>query len=104
MSASWYRVDPKRQCLSLTVHVQPNSRANCVAGLHGDALKIKLAAAAVEGKANAELLGFMARTFNVPRRQVTLKHGAHGRRKIVEICGSAMAADDLLNQGTPKKP
>ncbi len=104
MPAPWYCLDSQRQCLSLTVHVQPNSRANCVAGLHGDALKVKVAAAAVDGKANAELLDFLARTFAVPRRQVSLKHGAHGRRKVVEICRSAIAPDDLLKQDAPEKP
>jgi uncharacterized protein YggU (UPF0235/DUF167 family) len=53
--------------------------------VHGDALKIRLAAHLLEGAANSTLLEFLSRVFDVPLRQVILKHGAHSRRKIVEI-------------------
>jgi uncharacterized protein (TIGR00251 family) len=66
VSASWYRLDPEHQCLVLTLHVQPNARQTEVAGLHGDALKIKVSAAAVDGQANAKLLAFLAQRFDVP--------------------------------------
>jgi len=82
---SWYRLDDAGQCLTLTLHVQPGARVTSVAGLHGDALKIKVAAPPVEGKANAALTTFLAKAFNVPVRQVTVKLGTQGRHKVVEI-------------------
>lgn len=104
MAAPWYSLDPQRHCLSLTVHVQPNARSEGVAGLHGDALKVKVAAAAVDGKANAGLLDVLARAFAVPRRQVSLKQGARSRRKVVEVCGSAFSPEDLLGREGSKRP
>jgi uncharacterized protein (TIGR00251 family) len=71
--------------LTLILHVQPGAKRTEVAGLHGDALKIKLAAAPVEGAANAALVAFLAEVFGVPQRQVILKQGNKSRRKVIEI-------------------
>jgi len=80
-----YRFDAQRQRLTLTVHVQPNAKTSALAGRHGDALKIRLAAPAVEGRANAALIDFLHQWFNLPAANITIKHGARGRRKTVEI-------------------
>jgi len=80
-----YRFDPQGRRLTLTVHVQPNARSTAVAGRHGDALKIRVAAPAVDDKANAALIDFLHQWFNLPTANITIKHGARGRRKIVEI-------------------
>jgi len=93
---SWYRLDDARQCLILTLHVQPGARVTSVAGLHGDALKIKVAAPPVEGKANAALASFLAKAFNVPLRQVTVKLGSQGRHKVVEIERPNNSPESLL--------
>jgi uncharacterized protein (TIGR00251 family) len=98
MSTAWYRVDEKRGTLTLSLHVQPNASRTRVAGLHGDALKILVAAPAVENKANARLTAFLSEAFDVPASRVTLKAGSHGRRKIIEIAGSAVAPETLLNR------
>jgi uncharacterized protein (TIGR00251 family) len=71
--------------LVLTVHAQPGAKRSGIAGAHGDALKLRLAAAPVDGKANAELVRFLAEAFGVPARQVTLLRGETSRRKIVQI-------------------
>jgi len=71
--------------LVLTLHVQPGAKRTEVAGTHGDALKIRLAAPPVDGKANAELLRFLAAAFGVPRRAVTLLRGETSRQKTVRI-------------------
>ena len=84
-SSAWYRFDSSRQRLTLTLHVQPGAKQTEAVGLHGDAMKVRLAAPPVEGAANAALIEFLAGLFGVPQRQVTLKHGIKSRRKVVEI-------------------
>jgi len=73
----------------LRVHVQPNARRTEIAGLHGDRLKLRLAAPACEGKANELLVGFLARLFDLPGAQVMIRRGLHGRTKTIEIRGQA---------------
>lgn len=97
-TSRWYRVDEKRGAVTLTLHVQPNAAVSKVVGLHGDALKLLIAAPAVENKANAKLIGFLSEVFAVLTSRVTLKQGGHGRRKIIEIVGSAVAPQTLLSK------
>lgn len=80
----------------LTLHVQPGAKHSEVAGLHGEALKIRLAAPPIEGRANEALLRFIADRFNVPLRNVELKQGAQSRHKRVEVRGSAVEPGSLL--------
>jgi uncharacterized protein (TIGR00251 family) len=87
--ASWYQCQAQRGLLLLHVHVQPNARRTEIAGLHGSRLKLRLAAPAAEGRANALLVGFLARLFDLPGAQVMIRHGLHGRTKTVEIHGQA---------------
>lgn len=93
---TWYRLDPARRCFTLTLHIQPNARRTAPAGLYGDTLKLTVAAPPVDSHANGLLLDFLAKTFNVNRKQVLLKQGAHGRRKVVEIHGSDISPEILL--------
>ena len=78
--------------LSLLVHVQPGSRTTSVVGPHGDALKIRLAAPPVDGKANACLLEFVAQWLQVPRASVELAAGAGSRRKLLRVVGASPEA------------
>jgi uncharacterized protein (TIGR00251 family) len=71
----------------LRLHVQPRASRTESAGLHGDALKIRVAAPPVDGAANSALLGFLAERLGVPRSAVRLAGGGSGRRKIVEVRG-----------------
>jgi hypothetical protein len=63
-----------------------------VAGRHGDALKIRLAAPPVDGAANDELIRFLAERLSVPRSAVTIAAGHTSRRKTVRIAGIETAA------------
>ena len=60
----------------LTIHVQPNasSRSNYV-GLHGDALKIRIASPPVDGAANEALCRFLSEQLAVPISQVIIRAG-----------------------------
>jgi len=85
MSAAWQRYDATTRRLTLTLHIQPGARNSGIAGIHGDALKIRIAAPAVDNKANAALIEFLSELLEVPRSVIVVRHGATGRRKIVEI-------------------
>jgi uncharacterized protein (TIGR00251 family) len=71
--------------LVLKLHVQPGAKRTEVAGVHGDAIKIRLAAPPVEGKANDALRRFLADAFGVPLRNVELVRGERSREKVVRI-------------------
>jgi uncharacterized protein len=90
----WYRQEGDG--ITLTLHVQPGAKRSEIAGLHGDALKIRLAAPPIEGRANDALLRFVAELFGVPLRNVELLRGAQSRHKMVKVTGSAMAPEKLL--------
>lgn len=92
--SEWYRRNG--DVLTLTLHVQPGAKRTDVAGLHGEALKIRLAAPPIEGRANEALLKFIAESFGVPLRQVDLKQGGQSRHKVVAVTGSKVAPESLL--------
>jgi hypothetical protein len=71
----------------LRVHVVPNARSDSVVGIYGDAIKIKLRAPAVEGKANAALIRFVAEHLKVPRHSIALERGHASRDKLIRIDG-----------------
>lgn len=84
---TWYR--QQADGLVLTLHVQPGAKKTQVIGPHGDALKIKLAAPPIEGRANDALRRFIADTFDVPLRNVEFKQGEQSRHKVLVVRGSA---------------
>ena len=91
----WYRCNG--EIVTLTLHVQPGAKKNEIAGLYGDALKLKLAAAPVEGRANEALLKYIAGLFGVPVRQVELRQGEQSRHKVVAVTGGRIAPESLLS-------
>jgi uncharacterized protein (TIGR00251 family) len=90
---SWLRYDAASRRALLTLHIQPNTRKTGVVDLHGDALKIRIAAPAANNKANAALIGFLSETLQLPKSAIMIRHGATARRKVVEIiAGPALAS------------
>jgi uncharacterized protein (TIGR00251 family) len=79
--------------ITLAIHAQPGAKRSVVSGVHGGSLRIRLAALAAEGKANAALVTFLARAFAVPEHAVTLVRGARSRRKIVRIAAPGQRPD-----------
>ncbi len=69
----------------------PNAKIDKVIGEHGDAIKIKLRAPAVEGKANTALRKFLAETLSIPQRAIVLEHGEKSRDKVIRIDGLSEA-------------
>ena len=72
---------------TVLLHIVPRSRKTAVAGSHGDAVKIRVAAPPVDGEANEELVRFLAARLNVPAARVAIVGGAGGRRKTVAVEG-----------------
>ena len=72
----------------LSVHVQPRASSDGIAGLHGDALKVRLTAPPVEGAANESLVELLSATFGIPKKAVTIVAGTGSRSKIVELAGT----------------
>jgi uncharacterized protein (TIGR00251 family) len=85
---SWARYDAEKDVWMVQVHVQPGVRKNQVSGEHGGCLKLKIAAPAVDNKANKCLLGFVAELWGVPKRQVELVRGEGSRQKTVAVWGA----------------
>lgn len=72
----------------LDVHVQPGAKRSEFAGQQGERIKIRLAAPAVDNKANDALIDFLAAHYGVPRRSVRIASGLKSRRKRVVIEGA----------------
>ena len=71
----------------LTVHIQPKASTTECVGIHGDAIKIRVAAPPIDGAANDELIRFLARRLSIPASAVQIKSGAGGRHKRVFVKG-----------------
>jgi uncharacterized protein (TIGR00251 family) len=65
--------------------VQPGASRSEFAGRHGERIKVRLAARAVDGKANQALVEFLAEHYKVPKRNVRIESGLRSRSKRVVI-------------------
>jgi hypothetical protein len=75
-----------------SVHVQPRSKKPGVGGVHGDALKVRVSAAPVDGKANDAVIEMLAQSFGVATAKVRIVGGFGARRKVIEVDGVAKEA------------
>ena len=78
-------------CL-VRIHAVPRASLTEVAGVHGDALKVRLAAPPVDGRANATLCEWLADALGVPRGAVAVVSGATSREKALRAAGVAPEA------------
>lgn len=76
------------ETVRVRVHVQPRASRSEIAGLHGDAIKVRLMAPPVENAANEELVALLARALDLPRSAIRIIAGARGRSKLVEVVGA----------------
>ncbi|ACU88532.1 DUF167 domain-containing protein [Desulfomicrobium baculatum] len=65
----------------LGIWVQPGARKTEVAGLHGDFLKIRVQARAVDNKANSALTVFVSKILGIKASQVVIESGHASRQK-----------------------
>ena len=89
---NWFHTDG--EALILSIHAQPGARQTLIQGLHGDALKIRVAAPPLDGRANDEIRRFLANVLQVSLRDVTLMSGEKSRGKKFRILGARI--DPLL--------
>ena len=80
----------------LAVQVQPNAKKTEVMGVFDDALKIRLQAQPIDGKANDALIAFLAKRLSVPRKALTITHGLASRRKVIALMGQGWSPEALL--------
>ena len=85
MNDGWLRFHAESARLTLQIHAQPNAKSTGAASLHGDALKVLIAAPALDDKANTALLAWLGTALNLPRTVLKIRSGATSRRKVVEI-------------------
>jgi len=93
--AAWF--DRKADgVLQIRVHTQPGASKTEIAGLHDGRLKIRVAAPALEDRANLELTRFLAALFGVSRQNVELVRGHKSRGKEFAIKGSSVDPAGIL--------
>jgi hypothetical protein len=83
--------------VTFAVRVVPRASRNEIVGVHGDALKVRLTAPPVEGKANEALIALLAQRLGVRKSQVEIVAGATSRRKMIRVIGlSAQEVEEFL--------
>ena len=94
--ASWIKAHPQGTLLS--IYVRPDSSKNEICGEHGDRLKIKIKSPPEDGKANLELIKFLADFFKLPKTKVHLLKGESSRQKSILVELSMDQITVLLRQ------
>jgi uncharacterized protein (TIGR00251 family) len=81
--------------LLLHCHIQPRAARDAIVGLHDGRLKIQVASPPVDGKANDQLIRFVAKLLGVAKSRVSLVRGETSRHKTLRIDGLAALPDDF---------
>lgn len=79
----------------IAVQVMPNAKKSEVLGLQGDAIKIRLQAPALEGRANEALIRFLAEALHLPRSAVSITHGHSNKRKLLALTGKTLSVEQV---------
>jgi uncharacterized protein (TIGR00251 family) len=85
LSATHFLHPEKSGAVVVDIHVVPNARQTDLDGLHDGALRVRLHAPPVDGKANEALVAWLAQRLDIPRRSVSLIRGLSHRRKQLRI-------------------
>ncbi|MBX9689730.1 MAG: DUF167 domain-containing protein [Candidatus Obscuribacterales bacterium] len=89
-------IQKDKEGIRLSLHVQPGSAKTAFCGLHGGALKLKVAAIASDGAANKAVCAFVAETLGLPKTSVSILHGQSSRQKVILIQGNFERIESLL--------
>jgi len=82
--------------ITFAVRVQPRASQTEIVGSHDGALKVRLAAPPVDGKANEELIRFLAKLFETSRQQISILSGPTSKNKLVRVDGIAALDGERL--------
>lgn len=97
-----YLSEEKNGGTVIRLFVQPKSSSNRITGIHGDAVKVCIAAPPVEGRANSEIIKFLAKIFHLPKTAVSIKSGHQSRTKRFLLAGLAPAdAEKIVRRHLP---
>lgn len=91
MSKDWCTALP--QGVRITVHLAPNAKQNEVVGVLDDALKIRLQAQPIEGKANEALVRYLSGLLDVPKSLVSIAHGHTSKRKLIDVAAPGLSVE-----------
>jgi uncharacterized protein (TIGR00251 family) len=80
-----YLLSDGKEGTILILRIIPGAKKDQVEGLHGDALKLRITAPPVDGKANKQLLKFLAKALGLRSRDLEIIGGAKGRNKRIHI-------------------
>ena len=101
MSREWCSAVAKG--IRITVQITPNAKKTEVIGVLDDALKLRLQAQPIEGKANEALTRYLADTLDVPKSAVAITHGHTSKRKIIEIAQGDLTVEEVKRLLAPPK-
>ncbi|NHZ80026.1 hypothetical protein F2P44_12175 [Massilia sp. CCM 8695] len=91
MSRAWCSALPG--ALRLALQITPNAKKTEVIGVLDDALKLKLQAQPIEGKANEALIKYLSGELGVPKSALTITHGLTSKRKLVEVASATLTPE-----------
>lgn len=99
MSRAWCSALPG--AIRLAVQITPNAKQTEVTGVLDDALKLKLQAQPIEGKANEALVKFLAKALGVSRSSVTITHGQTNKKKLIEVVSATLTPEEVERRLMP---
>lgn len=81
----------KGGCIFINIHLQPRASKNEIAGIHGEAIKVRLTSPPVEGAANSHVIEFFSKKLGTQKSKITIVSGEKSRYKTLKIEGLTMA-------------
>lgn len=93
MTRNWCTAQPGAVRLALLIAA--NARKTEVIGVLDGALKLKLQAQPIEGKANEALIKYLAQALGVPRSALTITHGQASKKKLIEIVSATLTPEEV---------
>ena len=85
----------------MTVQITPNAKRNEVIGVLNDALKLRLQAQPIEGKANEALIRYVADVLKVAKSTVSITHGHTSKRKMIVIGVPGLTVEAVIQGFLP---
>ncbi len=90
MDKPGWRVKEGSTGLDVALHVQVRAPSSSIAGLHGGALKLKIAAPPVDNAANEAIVGFFSSLLSIPKSRMRIVSGRKSRDKILRVDGLSL--------------